>query len=219
MLDFLSQGLNFVSAFNAKIVIFLFLICFIGELAGIFVPYLLETTWLVAGYQTSKGILPVWSLILLLIAAQLGRELGALALYGLVRSGSDLVTKYNNRFRLKMDLKETPPFKLFHKVNLLSPFSVALGRLLWLRIPLTLVLGAQRKLKVLSIGVAISTLIYDATYTILGAVVGTTVALDPIHVLPYFLVGLTVVYGIGFAIRHLINSFTHRREARLSRVS
>ncbi len=193
--------------------------CLIGEAVGIFVPYLLETTWLIAGYQASKGILLFGDLILLALMAQLGRQGGALALYGFSRSGSALLTKYKNRFKLQMNLSEAAPFMLFRKVNLLSPFSVALGRLLWLRVPLTLVLGVKRKLKVLLIGVALSSLVYDGTYIILGAVLGTTVALEPIRVLPYLLAGVTVVYGISFAIRRLIESFARRREAGASRIS
>lgn len=55
-------------------------------------------------------------------------------------------------------------------------------------------------------------------YSALGAVVGTTIALKPIHLLPYLLAGLTVIYGIGFAIRRLIGGFADRRKIGDSRV-
>lgn len=198
--------------------VFLFLLCLIGEAAGVFVPYLFESTLLLIGYQASKGIMPIWYVLLLALAAQLGRQVGALALYGFSRSGNTLLMKYKDRFKVKTDLSQALPIKLFRKVNLLSPFSVAVGRLLWLRIPLTLVLGAQGRLKVLMWGVALSTLAYDGTYIILGAITGTTVALEPIRILPYFLAGLTVIYGITFAVRRLIGSINRRREAGIPKI-
>ena len=217
--DFFSQGLNLVGTFNPKIVVFLFLLCLIGEATGFFVPYLLETTWLLVGYQLSARVLPLPDLMLLVLTAQAGRQTGALVLYHIARSGSTLLTKYKNYFKLKIDINDSPPFKLFRKINVLSPFSVALGRLLWLRIPLTLILGAKRKLKVLLLGVSLSSLVYDGIYIALGAIVGTTTALEPIRLVLYFLAGLTVMYGVTFAIRRLIGRLAKRRRLEASRKS
>ena len=208
--EFLSQGLSLVGTFNPKIVVFLFLLCLIGEVVGLSVPYLLETTWLLVGYQLSTRVLSLPDLMLLVLTAQAGRQTGALVLYHIGSSGSTLLTKYKNYFKLKIDINDSPPFKLFRKINVLSPFSVALGRLLWLRIPLTLILGTKRKLKVLLLGVSLSSLVYDGIYIALGAIVGTATALEPIRLILYFLVGLTIMYGVTFAIRRLIGSLTHR---------
>ncbi len=217
--DFFSHGLGLVGTFNPKIGGFLFLLCLIGEAVGISVPYLLETTWLLAGYQLSTGVLPVPDLLLLLLMAQLGRQVGACALYSFSRSSTALLVKYKDRFKLKTDAADATLSKLFRKVNLLSPFSVALGRLLWLRIPLTLALGAKRKLKVLLLSAVLSSLVYDSTYIIVGAVVGTTTKLEPIRLVLYFLAGLTVMYGVTFAIRRLIGSLTNRRRLEASYAS
>lgn len=162
------------------------------------------------GYQFSVRVLPLFDLMLLVLTAQAGRQTGALTLYHISRSGSTLLTKYKGYFKVKTDINDAPLFKLFRKINILSPFSVALGRLLWLRIPLTLMLGAQRKLKVLLLGVSLSSLVYDGIYIALGAIVGTTTALESIRLVPYFLAGLTVMYGITFAIKRLISSLTKR---------
>ncbi len=210
--DFLAQGLSLIGSFNPKIAIFLFLVCLIGEALVVSVPYLFETTLLTVGYQFSRGVLPFSDLMLLVLTALAGRQAGALALYGLSRSSSALLAKYTNRFKLKTDASEGIPFKLFRKINLVSPFSVAMGRLLWLRIPLTLVLGAKRKLKILSVAVVLSSLVYDGTYIILGAIVGTTTTLEPVHMFLYFLAGLTVIYGITFAIRRLIAGLASWRQ-------
>jgi membrane-associated protein len=144
--------------------------------------------------------------------AQVGRQAGALVLYGLSRSSSGLLTKYKNRFKLKTGT-DFAPLRLFRKINLLSPFSVALGRLLWLRIPLTLVLGAKRKLKVLLLATVLSSVVYDGTYISVGAIVGTTTKLEPIRIIFYFLAGLTVIYIATFATQRLIGSLARRRHA------
>jgi membrane-associated protein len=209
--DSFSQGLSLVGTFNPKIVAFLFLLCLIGEAVGVFVPYLLETTWLLVGYQFSARVLPLFDLMLLVLTAQAGRQAGALVLYHIGRSGSTLLTKYKNYFKLKIGVNDTPLFKLFRKINIMSPFSVALGRLLWLRIPLTLILGAKRKLKVLLLGVSLSSLVYDGIYITLGAIVGTTTALEPIRLVLYFLAGLTVVYLLIFAVQRIIGGLTPRK--------
>ena len=217
--EFFSQGLNLAGTFNTTIVAFLFLLCLIGEVVGLSVPYLLETTWLLVGYQFSARVLSFLDLMLLVLTAQAGRQAGALALYHIGRSGSTLLTKYKYYFKLKIDINGALPFELFRKINIMSPFSVALGRLLWLRIPLTLILGAKRKLKVLLLGVSLSSLVYDGIYIALGAIVGTTTALEPIRLVLYFLAGLTVMYGVTFAIRRLIGSLTNRRRLEASRAS
>jgi membrane-associated protein len=213
--EFFSQGLSLVGTFNPKIVAFLFLLCLIGEAVGLSVPYLLETTWLMVGYQFSARVLPFFDLMLLVLMAQVGRQGGALALYGMSRTGSGLLTKYKNRFKFKTGTNFAL-LRLFRKINLLSPFSVALGRLLWLRIPLTLALGARRKLKVLLLGTVLSSLVYDGTYISVGAIVGTTTKLEPIRILLYFLAGLTVIYIATFAIRRLIGSLAQQRHAKRS---
>lgn len=206
-----SQGLSLTGMFNPKIAVLLFLLCLIGEVAGLSVPYLLETTWLLVGYQFSSGVLSILDLVLLVLTAQAGRQAGSLVLYYIGKSGSTMLTKYTSYLKSRIDVNNTMPFKLFSRIDGLSPFSVALGRLLWLRIPLTLVLGAKRKLKELLLGVSLSSLVYDGTYIALGATVGTFAMLEPIRLILYFLIGLTVMYGVTFAIRHLIRNLTKRR--------
>lgn len=209
--DLLSQGLNFVGTVNPHIVIFLFLLCFIGEGVGLAVPYVLEATWLMAGYQLANGVLKFSDLIILVVVTQAGREAGALVLYFFCRKGSTLLEKCKERFKWNTEAIESP-FKFLRKVNLLSPFSVAMGRLLWLRFPLTLILAVKRKLKTLLLGVSLSSLAYDGTYIILGAIVGTTTALKPFNVLLYSLAGLTAIYIIIFAVKCVVSSLNQRRE-------
>jgi membrane-associated protein len=212
--EFFSQGLTLVGSFNPKIMVFLFLLCLIGEAIGFFVPYLFETTWLLVGYQLSQRVLSPPDFALLLLTSLAGRQTGALILYQVIRSGSSILAKYKGRFKPKVNIENAFPIKLFQRIDILaSPFKVALGRLLWLRIPLTLILGAKGKLKVLLLGVAFSSLVYDGTYATLGAIAGTTVAVEPIRLVLYFLAGLTVLYGITFGLRRLIGRLTRRRQS------
>jgi membrane protein DedA with SNARE-associated domain len=94
------------------------------------------------------------------------------------------------------------PLRLFRRMNHLSSFSVALGRLLGLRIPLTLTLGAKRQFTLLLFGVMLSSLAWDGIYISLG-IAGGQAVLEPAEMLLYSLVGLTLLYVITFGVRYL----------------
>ena len=138
--------------------------------------------------------------------------LGAYVLYIIGRGGTILLERLMKRLRIQTSINESWLAKLFRRINLLNPFSVAIGRLLWLRIPLTLVLSARRDIKTLLLAVTISTLVYDGVYIILGTVVGTTIAQEPIRVLPYMLGGLTIIYLVTFGVRSLLRKIFRSRQ-------
>ena len=210
--DFLIQGLSAVSTFNARIWLFLFLICLLGEALNIFVPFLFETTLLTVGYYVSKGTLSFLDLFFLLLATELGRLVGAYFLYTVGRGGTVLLDKFKNRLKLQANINDLWLAKLLRRINLLNPFSVAAGRLLWLRIPLTLILSARRELKTLLLAVMLSTLVFDGGYIIIGAVVGTTVAQEPIRLLPYWLAGLTGIFLVTLLTRYLLAKIFNARQ-------
>ncbi len=203
----LQQVLSLTGVFSPKLAIFLFLICSIGEFGVFSVPYVLESIWLLSGYHLGTGILSPFQLVLLWFVSQVGRQTGATVLYYLSRFGSlPLMRLYHKYFEASLSEKlsgnDAMPFKLFRRINYLSPFSVALGRLLWLRIPLTLTLSIKRRLKTLSLGVLLSSLVWDSVYIVLG-IVGATVVLKPIQMVLYSLIGLTLLYAVTFAVRRL----------------
>jgi membrane-associated protein len=202
------QVFNLAGTFNPTLVIFLFLICAIGEF-GVSVPYLLETVWLVSGYNLGNGTLSFLDLVLLWLVAQLGRQLGGTMLYYLGRFGSMPLMKLYHRYfgaslSGKLSGNNTMPFKLFRRINFLSPFSIALGRLVGLRIPLTLTLAVKRQLKTLLLGIVLSSLVWDGMYIFLGAVVGAKAALNPVQMILCSLIGLTILYVVTFAVRRLL---------------
>jgi membrane-associated protein len=203
--QFFSQSLNLVGTFDPKIALFLFLLCLIGDIF-VSIPYILETVWLFAGYQLSKGILPFYNLLLLVVASQLGRQIGSIILGYIGRIGSMPFMKYKKHFENNSTLK-----KLLKKINIASPLSVAFGRLFYLRIPLSLILGAKRQFKTLSMGVLISGLVFDTIFIVLGIVVGTTLTLEPIEIFLISVITLTVLYVVNLIFRHYLLPRLFRR--------
>lgn len=207
----LQEVLTFAGTFNPKLVIFLFLICLVGEFGLFSIPYLLETIWLLSGYNLSAGVLSPFHLVLLWLVAQVGRQTGTTMLYYLGRFGSMPLRKlYRKHFEASLSDKLSNhiiPFKLFRKLNYLSPFSVASGRLFGLRIPLTLTLGVNRQLRTLSLGVLLSSLVWDGIYISLGTA-GGHAGLKPTQMILYSLLGLTLLYAVTFTVRRLKRRLT-----------
>jgi membrane-associated protein len=212
------QVFNLAGTFNPTLVVFLFLICFIGEF-GICIPYLLETIWLMSGYNFGTGVIPLVDLLMLWLVALVGREAGGITLSYLGRFGSMPIIKfYNKHFEASVAEKiaenNSTTVSFFRKINFFSPFSVAMGRLLWLRIPISLILGAKKRLRTLSVGILLASLVWDGMYIFLGAVVGAHTALKPAQMIIFSLIGLTLLYAGTFAVKHLWKLTVSRRRVR-----
>jgi membrane-associated protein len=206
---FLSHVLEITGTFNLRIGIALYLVCAFGEF-GFSIPYLLETVWLLVGYQLARGILSPFDLFLIWVTAQAGRQTGAIGLYYFSQYGSiPLLKLYRKYFEHKFPGKRIIPQWISRRLNDLSPFSIALGRLFGLRMPLTFALGVQKKWNLLLIAVVISSAVWDGIYITLGAIVGATVVPKPINMILYSLAGLTVLYVTTMVVRYLL----HRRSA------
>jgi membrane-associated protein len=201
---FLSQVLQLTANFDPRTAAFLFLICAIGEL-GPSIPYVLESIWLLAGYQLGAGVLSPVHLLGLWLAAQAGRQTGSLALYSIARLGSSPLARLyqkvaSSRFWPKVSVNN----KVFRRINLTSPFSVGYGRLVGLRFPLTIMLAFKKKLAAALLGVLVSSVVWDAVYIILGATVGRSAVLKPFQMLLASICLLTLVYLLVFIIRRLL---------------
>lgn len=209
MANFLQQILNFAGTFNLQLVGLLFLICAAGEMWLISVPYLLETVWLLAGYNIAVGTLSPLQVVLLWLVAQLGRQTGALVVFSLGRLGSlplsRLYGKYVEARLKKLSGRENRVSRILrHLDSHMSPFLVALGRLLGLGTLLSVTLGVKRRYKVLLLGVLLSSLVFDGIFIISGLVVGAKTSVKPIEMLLFSLIGLTGLYIIVFIARHLV---------------
>ncbi len=208
----LEQVVSLIGNATPQVTLILFALCAIGEF-GFSIPFLLETVWLLAGYQVSSGLLSPFSLALLVAGTIAGREAGSVVLYYLSRYGSmPLIRFYHRRFEKKMAEKGDVPGKISRGLAHLSPFTVAVLRLMWLRIPLTLTLGAQRRLKTLTVGVLLAAVAWDAAYIILGATVGTTVMAQPVTMVLYSVAGLSALYLATYVFKRVKKYLAARKQ-------
>jgi membrane-associated protein len=203
----LSQIVGFTATLDPRMAALLFIICAVGEF-GISVPYVLESIWLLAGYQLGAGVLSPLEMVGLWLAAQCGRQAGVVALYHVAKFGSPpLVRFYHNRRLSRFIPKALTNSGVLQRINLASPFSVAFGRLFGLRVPLTLTLAVRERPRTLSIGVLLSSLVWDAIYISLGITVGTTAAIKPVQMLFVSVAGVTLIYLVTFLVRRLKKRF------------
>ena len=211
----LSQVLTATSSFNLKIAILLFLLCSIGEI-GFALPYVLETIWLLAGYQLGTGDLQLGELLKIWLVAQAGRQTGSLVLYySAVLGLAPLKKVYKKYIESRLPKRQFIPASITKHLTNPNPISIAIGRLVGLRIPMALTMGARQKLLHLALGVLISSIIWDGIYIIIGRTVGSVLPKTEFMVL-YSVGGLTVVYISVLVIRHKISQ---RQEAKRKSVT
>lgn len=86
----------------------------------------------------------------------------------------------------------------------LSSFQIALGRFIWLKIPLTITMGLTKQLLVLLAGVALFSLAWDGLYILLG-VFGEGNGLKPLTMLLYTFGGFIAVNLLIITIKHFSN--------------
>ena len=208
----LSQALEITGAFNFKIAIILFLLCSIGEI-GFTLPYILETIWLLAGYQLGRHQLSALDLFKIWLVAQAGRQTGSLVLYYSGVLGMRPLKRFYKRYiESRIPKRQFIPAGLAKQLTNPSPFSVALGRLIGMRIPMALSVSARQKLSNLALGVLLSSIIWDGVYLIIGSLVGPKVVPKPQYVLLYTLGGLTVLYLLIISCRFLIKYLRAQRK-------
>jgi len=199
--EILSNIMNYIGAYSPVVGLSLFVLCLIGEVIGIGIPYVLEASLMLAGYNAYNNG-QYYNLVIIILMTMSGRLAGTMIIYALARRGTKLIDKIRSAIQFRVN-SNSFLMKMVGRVNLYSPFSVAIGRLLWLRYPLTLVMAAQGKLRVLLLGTLLSSFIYDSVYMIVGAVVGAKTTLEPFQVIIYFMAGLTVVYIVLLVIQRL----------------
>ena len=210
-----------MGTFNLQLVCLLFLLCLCGEILLASVPYLLETVWLVAGYSLAAGTLSPFHLALLWLIAVLGRESGVFLLFSATRLSSLPLTRLYQKYVQTRIKKFSANDNWFSRIlqkleSYISPFTIALGRLLGLGTPLTVFLGVKNKYRVLFLGVVISSIIFDGIFMIVGIVVGANTMVKPEEMLLFSLIGLTIFYLIVFSIRQISKYAKARMLARNS---
>lgn len=193
--------MQLTASLDPRTAAFLFILCGLGEF-GMSIPYLLESVWLLVGYQLGGGVLSPLHLFGLWLAAQCGRQLGAMGLYNVTRVGTTPVARLYQKFRHsrfwpKVSLNK----RVTRHINLTSPFTIAYGRLFGLRLPLTITLAVKKRPARLLAGVILSSIMWDGVYITVGATVGRTAAVNPVQMLIGSVGGLTLLYLVTFLVR------------------
>jgi hypothetical protein len=122
-----------------------------------------------------------------------------------------LVKSLLRRFNLHSSCSESTTnveslsIRLLGRVFRLSPFTVALGRFFWLRLPITIAMGATGQRASLLWGVAIFSVIWDGAYVIFG-VLGGKGGMEPAQMLLYPLGFMALISLSVFGIRRLRHS-------------
>jgi membrane-associated protein len=199
---FLSQVLEITSTFNPKIAVILYLLCAIGEV-GFTLPYILETVWLLAGYHLAKHDLFPQDVLYLWLVAQAGRQTGSIALYYSSMLGMIPIKKFwNKHIQPRLPKKQFIPPGIMKSLTNPTPFSIAVARLIGLRIPMAVTMSIKQKLSHLALGVLLSSIVWDGIYLIVGSTVGDKIP-KPINMLLYSLGGLTGLYLVTLGVRYL----------------
>jgi membrane-associated protein len=200
---FLQHIVSFTTTLDPRLAALLFVICAIGEF-HLSIPYVLETVWLLVGFQLGSGVLSPLHFLGLWVAALAGREVGAVGLYRIGWSESNRLVWLYEKLRInRLIEKITARSTTVRNINIYSPFSVAYGRLFGLRIPITLALGVKKRPRPLLWGVLLSSIVWDAVYISLGTVFGSALSIDPAYMFLASLAGLTIIYILTFMVRRL----------------
>lgn len=209
------QLLTITSTFNIKLAIILYFLCMIGEV-GFGLPYILETIWLLAGYQLVKGTPPlsVADLLMIWVMALAGRQTGSLVLYYSGMLGMAPVRKFYRRFiESRLPKRQIIPIGFTKFISNPSPLSIAAGRLIGLRLPISLTMSARQRFTNLALGVLISSVVWDGIYLVLGGTLGAAAVPNPEYMMLYSLGGLTGLYLTVLSVRYLLKARTMRKGA------
>jgi hypothetical protein len=213
MFVFLSQITNWIIAFTGTfgiwLIICIFLLFAINEF-GVFIPCLIETVWLMIGYHAVNGSLSVFQVILVWIIAMLGRLIGVLLFISLIRLSSPWIKKlYRRHFNAdlseKIKTRNFLPLKIFRRIDIVSPYVIAFGRLIGLKIPFSITLSLQRRVKNLILALVLASVIHDSIYIVAG-VIGNTIKLPSSLAIVYSILALAIIYGLSFLVRLLFRA-------------
>ncbi len=198
-----TQVLDVTGSLNLKIALILFFLCLLGEVI-IALPYFLEIIWLAAGYQLVQGNLTALNLLYIWLAAQAGRQMGSLVLYYSSYLGMvPLRRLYKRWIEPRLPKRPIIPAAIVRSLTNPSAFSVAICRLIGLRVPIALTMSANQKLATLALGVLLSSVVWDGVYLILGSTVGAAFRPKPEYMLLYSLGVLVALYAATMGIRYL----------------
>jgi membrane-associated protein len=214
--SFLQSIVDFTATLDPRMALLLLTICAIGELS-LTIPLLLEFIWLNVGMNLGNGQLSFWHMLALWFSAQAGRQIGAVVLYHFGRLVLPFLEKFYHKIHLdRVFDRLMAKAPAVNKINFTSPFSVAFGRLVGMRIPMTLVLAANKKPWMLAAGVFMASMVFDGLYIFAGAVLGMTIddvkKFNPIYTVLITVGLMLTIYLITFIVRLIVKRYrqTHQ---------
>ena len=147
------------------------------------------------------------------LVAQAGRQTGSFVLYYSGVLGMAPLKRFYKRYiEPRLPKRQFIPPGIAKRITNPSPFSVAMGRLVGLRIPMALTMSARQRLSHLALGVLLSSIIWDGIYLIIGGTVGPKVVPKPQYMLLYSLAGLTILYLIILGVRYLLRLRSQKKK-------
>ncbi len=129
--EIFQQAVSLTASLNIWLVLTIFAISLVAEF-GFSIPYLLETIWLIIGYNVIAGYLPPVYLLLFCSTTLIGREIGAGALYKVSGYGRTPLARLYQKMADDLDKKPSgTPLKKF----LVAPVIRLVHRFLVMHVP------------------------------------------------------------------------------------
>ena len=235
--DLMGQVLGLTVVFNPWLFLAIFVMTLVAEF-GVSVPLLMESVWLFTGYTFASGHISAEQLVMFMAVGLVGRLLGGITVFYLAWYGQKFVGVPIFRFlknRMSMMSTRYRPVRCVHRIARwvsskagngavtdnggirilgrrfrLSAFTVACGRLVGLRWPITLFLGAKRQRTKLLLGIAIFSVIWDAAYILFG-VLGGKSGLNQTQMVFYPLGAVVLIAALVFGFKRLRSFLRSRR--------
>jgi hypothetical protein len=165
--------LDISSDLNPALIGMFLLIILLGEI-NIQIPLLMESIWLLIGYQSGMNNMALFNAALILLLAQITRLVPMFALYYLFPIINKSFAKHLVKPTILKRFYQKYIYQKYFDTEYLSPLSSTLGMLTWLNLPIRLLLIWRRNLRSLLIGTLFSGLVFDGTYLLAGAILRTT---------------------------------------------
>ncbi|MBI2832498.1 MAG: hypothetical protein HYX79_09605 [Chloroflexi bacterium] len=192
--DFFRQAfsaLDITAGINLKIIGAMLLLTVLGE-GYIQVPLLMESIWMITGYQSSINSTALLNVSLIFLVAQTGRQIGISAIYLLVSAFNTPLSRfYASRIQKHKYYKKYLDNQCFYNVKFLSLPSATLGMLTWLNGPIKLMLILNKKARILLLSTLLSGMVFDGIYMGIGAVFHTT-TLQLTYLPAFMLIGFLI---------------------------
>jgi hypothetical protein len=227
--------LGLSSSFTPWLLLAIFIITMVAQF-GVFVPYLLESIWLFSGYNVILGVIPPLALVALCLVGIIGREVGSGAFFYVSSCGSEPLERfYRRRIQPRLAARrgearpgplkrgvarlltsifckdlEAQTVHIFGRPLRFSPFNVALGHFLWMRVPIIMTLGLKGKMRPLLLGVALFSVISDGVYILIG-ILGGTEGVSRTMMLLYPLGLMALIFGTSFGVRRMSRQLAARK--------